>query len=114
MGFIWIRVKLSLHKNPYYLAIAEKIAVNFIQKIEKTGYIPLIDFAVKDSNIDTSAGVCAACGLLELAGYVSSVRSKCIMKLLSIYSKRQKSTMQIGIWMKMGSLEAEQKHTIEN
>lgn len=35
MGFIWIRVKLSLHKNPYYLAIAEKIAVNFIQKIEK-------------------------------------------------------------------------------
>lgn len=78
-------------KNPYYLAIAEKIAVNFIQKIEKTGYIPLIDFAVKDSNIDTSAGVCGACGLLELAGYVSSVRSKMYHEVaINILQKTEK------------------------
>jgi unsaturated chondroitin disaccharide hydrolase len=62
---------LSYHhgKNSRDLAIAKKIAAYFISNIEETNYIPRVDFkAPKEPDIyDTSAGLCAACGLMEIA-----------------------------------------------
>lgn len=56
-----------------YLETAKKVAHYFISNIVKTGYIPLVDFRAPENPIkwDTSAGVCAACGLLEIAKHVS-------------------------------------------
>lgn len=61
--------------NPSYLEIAKKVANYFISEIEKTNYIPRVDFKAPDypEIYDTSAGVCAACGLLEIANYSSEV-----------------------------------------
>ncbi|WP_438763637.1 glycoside hydrolase family 88 protein [Enterococcus sp. AZ194] len=65
---------LSYHhtKNEYYLAIAKRVANYFIGSISETDHVPLVDFrAPKEPVIyDTSAGVCAACGLLEIAKWV--------------------------------------------
>ncbi len=49
-----------------YLKIAERVAERFIGFIEQTDYIPHIDFLApeKPEIYDTSAGLCAACGLL--------------------------------------------------
>ncbi|MDR2008074.1 MAG: glycoside hydrolase family 88 protein [Alphaproteobacteria bacterium] len=61
-------------KNLEYLDIAQKVAANFISNIEKTDYIALVDFKSPSSPVlyDTSATLCAACGLLELAQYVDA------------------------------------------
>ncbi|PAE12233.1 glycosyl hydrolase family 88 [Niallia circulans] len=57
-----------------YLETAKKVAHYFIANVAKTGYIPLVDFRAPEKPIqwDTSAGVCAACGFLEIAKHVSS------------------------------------------
>ena len=52
-----------------YLDTAEKVADYFIESIKKTDYLPLADFKAPPTPIvyDASAGVIAACGLIELA-----------------------------------------------
>lgn len=54
---------------PRYLSAAKKAAHYFIACTSRTGYIPACDFRSPASPFfpDTSAGVCAACGMLELA-----------------------------------------------
>lgn len=56
-----------------YLDTAKKVAHYFIANVAKTGFVPLVDFrAPKEPvKVDTSAGMCAACGLLEIAKQVS-------------------------------------------
>ena len=58
--------------NKKYLDIAKKTAHYFITNIGLTDYIPLCDFRQPASSdyTDTSAGLCAACGLLEIAEHV--------------------------------------------
>ena len=52
--------------------LPKKTAHYFISNIALTGYIPLCDFRQPASAAytDTSAGLCAACGLLEIAEHV--------------------------------------------
>lgn len=62
-----------VHTNKQaYLDTAKKVAHYFIANISKNGYIPLVDFRApaEPVKIDTSAGTCAACGLLEIAKHV--------------------------------------------
>lgn len=58
--------------NETYLEVARKVADFFVSELPED-YVPHWDFRVeRDENTprDTSAGACAACGLLELARYV--------------------------------------------
>ncbi|OXL82582.1 glycosyl hydrolase family 88 [Paenibacillus sp. SSG-1] len=52
-----------------YLEAAKRVAHYFIANVAATGYVPLVDFRAPDEPVawDTTAGMCAACGLLEIA-----------------------------------------------
>lgn len=60
-------------RNSYYLMLAKRVANYFIASVSRTGYIPRVDFqAPEEPKIhDTSAGLCAACGMMEIARWVS-------------------------------------------
>ena len=66
---------LSYHhtKEVRYLNAAKKIANNFITHCSQTDYLTLVDFNAPYDELkyDASAGVCAACGMLEIAEYLS-------------------------------------------
>lgn len=55
-----------------YLNTAKKVANYFIAQVEQTGWIALVDFRAPKEPVmwDTSAGLCAACGFLEIAKHV--------------------------------------------
>lgn len=56
-----------------YLEAAKRTADYFIENCKKTRYLPLVDFRAPQEPVyhDSTAGVCAACGMLEIAKYVS-------------------------------------------
>lgn len=56
-----------------YLDAAKKTANYFIEHAKKTDYLPLEDFCAPETPViyDSTAGVCTACALLEMAKYVS-------------------------------------------
>ncbi|MFC4305121.1 glycoside hydrolase family 88 protein [Cohnella boryungensis] len=56
-------------KEERYLAAAKQIAHYFIANVATTDFVPLVDFRAPAEPVlwDTTAGVCAACGLLEIA-----------------------------------------------
>ena len=60
-----------------YLQAAKKTADYFIDHCKNTDYRPLVDFLSPPEPVyyDSTAGVCAACGILELAKYVSDEES---------------------------------------
>ncbi|MDT2821962.1 glycoside hydrolase family 88 protein [Enterococcus devriesei] len=63
-----------LHTNKTaYLETAKKVAHYFISEVSKNDWIPVVDFRAPKEPvmIDTSAGMCAACGFLEIAKHVS-------------------------------------------
>ena len=55
-----------------YLDAAKRTADYFIKHCSKTDYLPVIDFCAPENPVyyDSTAGVCAACGMLEIAKYV--------------------------------------------
>lgn len=59
-------------KNVAYLDTAKKIAHYFIANVQRTGWLPLCDFRQPSEPViyDSTAGACAACGLLEIADCV--------------------------------------------
>jgi unsaturated chondroitin disaccharide hydrolase len=61
--------------NPKYLNAAKRAAHFFLANVSQTGWIPLADFRAPEEPVcrDTTAGVCAACGLLELADRVGEL-----------------------------------------
>lgn len=61
-----------------YLDAAIKTADHFIEEVQKTDYLPLVDFDAPATSVyyDSTAGVCTACGLLEIAKYVSEEEAK--------------------------------------
>lgn len=65
-------------KKQEYLDTAKKTANYFAEHVIKYGYLPPIDFDAPEepSYYDSTAGVCSACGLLELAKYVDEDDSK--------------------------------------
>ena len=64
--------------KPEYLETAKKTADYFIEHVKETNYLPLVDFCAPAEPVyyDSTAGVCTACGLLEIAKYVSEEESK--------------------------------------
>ena len=62
-------------KNEDFLDTAKKIAYYFIANVQRTDWIPYSDFMqpVDEKLYDTTAGACAACGLLELSEHVSDM-----------------------------------------
>lgn len=61
-----------------YLEAAKRTAHYFIANVSMNGYVPLVDFRAPEEPvlIDTSAGVIAACGLLEIASHVGEHEQK--------------------------------------
>ena len=59
-------------KEERYLDAAKKTAQVFISSVEKTDYLPLVDFKSPAEPVmyDSTAGVCAACGMIEIAKVV--------------------------------------------
>lgn len=56
-------------KNEKYLETAKKAADYFIECVEKTNYLPLLDFRQPKTPVyyDATAGAIVACGLIEIA-----------------------------------------------
>ena len=61
-----------------YLEAAKKTADYFIEHCKQTDYLPVVDFCAPTEPVlyDSTAGVCTACGLLELAKHVSAEDAK--------------------------------------
>lgn len=55
-----------------YLDTAKRAAHYFIANVSGTDFVPLVDFRAPAEPVmwDTTAGVCAACGMLEIANHV--------------------------------------------
>lgn len=66
-------------KEERYLDAAKKAADYFIEHVKKTDYKPLSDFTAPSEPViyDSTAGVCAACGLIELARALDDVEGEC-------------------------------------
>jgi len=64
--------------KPEYLEAAKKTADYFIEHCSTTNYLPVIDFCAPETPVyyDSTSGVCAACGMLEIAKYVSKEESR--------------------------------------
>ncbi len=60
-----------------YLDAAKRTADYFLEHSKKTGYVPVIDFGAPEEPVyyDSTAGLCAASGMLEIAKYVSEEES---------------------------------------
>lgn len=71
---------LSYHhtKKLEYLATAKKIAHYFLANIAETDDIACVDFRAPAEPVywDSTAGVCAACGMLEIAKHVPELERK--------------------------------------
>ena len=61
-----------------YLEAAKRTADYFIEHCKKTDYLPVVDFTAPEPPVyyDSTAGVCAVCGMLEIAKYVSEEEAK--------------------------------------
>lgn len=59
-------------KDQKYLDAAKRVANYFIASVVRTGFLPLCDFRQPTEPVyyDSTAGACAACGLLEIAEHV--------------------------------------------
>lgn len=59
-------------KDPRYLATAKSAAHYFLSNAARTGYLPLVDFRAPAEPVryDSTAAVCAACGMLEISAHV--------------------------------------------
>lgn len=65
-------------ENIDYLNAAKKTADYFIEHCKRTEYLPVIDFLAPKEPVyyDSTAGVCAACGMLEIAKHTGTEESK--------------------------------------
>lgn len=61
-----------------YLAAARQTADYFLAQCKKTDYLPVVDFCAPEAPVyyDSTAGMCAACGILEIAKHVPSEDAK--------------------------------------
>lgn len=81
-------------KKLEYLATSKRVANYFIANIAQTDFLPRIDFRapLTENDVDTSAALIAACGLLRLAEDVKSNDSwlyrNCAIKIIKVVDKR--------------------------
>lgn len=73
-----------------YLDVAKKIANYFIANISETDYISRVDFRspTLEDKWDTSAGLCAACGFLELVDHLP-IEEQGLYKRSAVHILRQ-------------------------
>jgi len=64
--------------KPEYLEAAKKTADYFIEHCKETNWLPLVDFCAPAEPVyyDSTAGVCAACGMLEIAKHTEGEESR--------------------------------------
>ncbi len=92
-----------------YLDACKKTSNYFITNCAMTNYLPVVDFMapIEPVYYDSTAGVCAACGMLELAKYVSEPECKmytdAAMKILKAadehfcnYNEEEDSLLHMG------------------
>lgn len=92
-----------------YLDAAKRVAHYFIACVSETGYIPMADFRApaEPQIVDSTAGACAACGLIELAKQVGehekSLYLGAAMKILKTLEEKccnwtteEQSILQMG------------------
>lgn len=81
-GLAWAVYGMALSyrytKEQRYLDAALKTADYFAEHVAKSGYKTPIDFSAPDTPqyYDSTAGVCAACGLLEISEYVDESKAQ--------------------------------------
>ena len=84
-GVAWAVYGMALSyihtKEQRYLDAAIRAADHFIENCKKTGYLPVIDFFAPQEPVyyDSTAGVCAACGLIEIAKCLSGEQAEYYM-----------------------------------
>lgn len=68
-------------KQKRYMDAAILSADHFISNCKRTGYLPVVDFFAPNDPVyyDSTAGVCAACGLIEIAKQLDGERSEYYM-----------------------------------
>ncbi len=77
-----------------YLDTAKRVADYFIAQTDRTGHVALIDFRAPKEPVywDSTAGVCAACGMLEIAKHVPELEQEfyleSAMKILKATDER--------------------------
>jgi len=80
-------------KDEEYLNIAKRVAHYFVANLVTDSYLPLVDFRSPEEPVfyDSTAGACAACGLIEIAKVVPEYEKKiyidAAMKLLIALEK---------------------------
>ena len=96
-------------KNKEYLDIAKRVAHYFIANVAQNDYLTLVDFRSPDEPVlyDSTAGACAACGLIEIAKNVPEFESRmyidAAMRILAVlerefcdWSDNEDSVLQMG------------------
>ena len=85
-------------KNTSYLNAAKQVAHYFLANISLTDYVSLIDFRAPEEPVyyDTTAAACAACGLLEIAEWVSEYEKPLYEK--SAWKIYEKLTRDFSDW----------------
>lgn len=96
-------------KKPEYLEACKKTSDRFIAYCKENDYLPLSDFEAPKEPVyyDSTATMCAVCGILELAKYVSEEEGKVYteeaIKLLKVaeakfcnYEEDEDSIVQMG------------------
>lgn len=61
-----------------YLDTAKRVAHYFLSQTDRTGNVALVDFRAPSEPVywDSTAGVCAACGMLEIANHVPELEKE--------------------------------------
>lgn len=86
-------------KKQEYLDTAKKAAHYFISNLAISDWLPLCDFRSPDEPViyDSTAGACAACGLIEIANNVDPYEQKLYLKAaLNILKAMDKSFCDYG------------------
>lgn len=81
-GIYGMALAYKYTKNEAYLDAAKRVAHYFCANLALNDYVPMLDFRAPEEPVyyDTTAGVCGACGLLELSEHVNPLEKDLYVK----------------------------------
>jgi unsaturated chondroitin disaccharide hydrolase len=81
-GIYGMALAYKYTNNEAYLDAAKRVAHYFCANLALNDYVPMLDFRAPEEPVyyDTTAGVCAACGLLELSEHVNPLEKDLYVK----------------------------------
>lgn len=81
-GIYGMALAYKYTSNEAYLDAAKRVAHYFCANLALNDYVPMLDFRAPEEPVyyDTTAGVCAACGLLELSEHVNPLEKDLYVK----------------------------------